>query len=149
MVHSDVWSTNLEIFRNLFVNYNFECKKPREKSRGVAIYIDKEHDYTRLDLHIGYESIEDLWIILKLKNNNLLVGGVYRHPDVNINKFNRNLKAFFDGIIVNKNIKNVDRVIMLGNININLLNIHEKDTSSYLDIMARSNFASMINHQQN
>ena len=77
--------------------------------------------------------IENKWLSFKINNQKVILGGIYRHPNGEVDHFNNALKNTLNKIDDNT------LAIVLGDININLLNEDDAKRNHYLN-----NFLSII-----
>ena len=69
--------------------YNMYCCNLATRAGGAAIFIREELQCQQLSaIKIKADGCEDVWVELKINNNeSLIVGSVYRHPSTNIKGF--------------------------------------------------------------
>ena len=82
--------------------------------------------------------IENIWVSFKIKNQKIIVGGIYRHPHGEIDHFNNAL---------NNAISKIDEntlAIVLGDINIDLLAENDAKRNHYLNNLFEHNFLPCI-----
>ena len=122
---------------------NTDC--PTESSKGgVRLYISKKFNYkSRNDLQIyKSEKLESTFaeIITDKGKKNLIVGCIYKHPDMPVDEFNVHLSKTFEKLI-NENKK----VIILGDFNIDLMktDIHS-ESSDFLDLITSNSLIPLI-----
>ena len=91
------------------------CCNSVTRAGGVAIFIREELQCQQLSaIKIKADGCEDVWVELKINNNeSLVVGSVYRHASTNIKSFE---DAFFH---VFKTFKTNQNYVVLGDFNIN------------------------------
>ena len=102
--------------------YKFMHKNSSTKASEIAFYVKKEWSYTLLNsAGLNLNAVEDLWIKFEAKPVPITVGVIYRHPKYDVDS----LTSFGDEL-ANKlhsyNLNNA-KYCILGDININLLNI--------------------------
>ena len=112
---------------------------------GVALILRKnkfdninELDPIKLNCNCSNCKIENKWLSFKVKNQEFIVGGIYRHPNGNKEHFNAALRGSLNKI------KSNSIAITLGDININLLDADNEQTSSYLNCYLENNFIPCI-----
>ena len=144
---SETWLThaNYECFN--ICGYNIENQFRSDKSGGgVSICVSHEIEYTlRNEFNFCNEYIESLFIeIPKSEFNfdkNIIVGTVYRPPNTEIEEF---IKYLDDILVKLKAEQNI--IYLLGDFNINLLNIENHTQSSdFLDLLYSHSFMPLIN----
>ena len=82
--------------------------------------------------------IENLWISFRINNQKVILGGVYRHPNGEIDHFNNALKNTISKIDDNT------LAIILGDINIDLLNENDAKRNNYINNYFEHNFIPCI-----
>ena len=138
------------MFRNEFTDHHIYIDKPVSKNDkstkgGVALILRKnkfdnitELDPINLNCNCSNCKIENKWLSFKIKNQDFIVGGIYRHPKGNIEHFNSALRGTIN------NIKANTIALTLGDININLLDTDNVHVSSYLNSYLENNFIPCI-----
>ena len=118
---------------------------PTESSKGGAfLYINNKINYKmRNDLQI-YKSkeLESIFIeIIESKGQNIIIGCIYKHPNMSINDFQDNYLTNLLNILSREN----KSTILMGDYNINLLQYDtQKDVSDFLDNMYTHSFIPYI-----
>ena len=109
---------------------------------GVAIYLHQKFQHTLrtdLSLIISNDS-ESIFIEINAQPKNIIIGVIYRLPDLSINSFNKNIANLTE--IINNDHK---IAYLSGDFNINLLNTNtHKGTSEFLSNLFQSNFYPLI-----
>ena len=82
--------------------------------------------------------IESKIIKLNVNKQNIIIGCVYRHPNGHVAHFNDSLQKAFN--YINKK----DTFIVGGDINIDLLKLHNKTTEDYFNYYIENNFIPCI-----
>jgi hypothetical protein len=132
--------TEIYIYQKELKFYNIEgfhlFAKPREFNRGGGIIIYVKNDLKINEINIELLSTESL--ILNL-NNCVNIVALYRPPS--------NCKKTFLDELKNKILKNkeLNNTIIIGDININILDNDDRDCEKYVDILAKSGFECNIN----
>ena len=114
---------------------HFDC--PTESTKGGArLYFSEKFNYKRRDDLRIYESkqLESVFVeILSEKNGqNLIVGCVYKHPNLDVSDFNNYLHRLLEKISGENK-----KIVLLGDFNIDLLKLDLHDDSSmYFDIIS-------------
>ena len=138
----ETWlSTDLEN-QALFDSYNaiFRHKQPQKKGGGLAIFIGKTLSYqVRSDIVIPealHNIFDCLFVDIYVNKSKYTIGLMYRSPSHNsIPEVNR----FLQDILETQD-REGSKLILLGDLNINLLNVGiHAPTAEYLDIMVSSN----------
>ena len=143
IVLSEIWSYNIENYRNIFGEnkYDFFYDLPVGSNiGGVGIYVKKSlNAKVRKDLHIKFYpdyKCENIWIDVSVNKEKFTVAGIYRHPNQNIQKFFELIEPSL--LLVNR-AKSV--CFGLGDVNIDLLKYDQNNyTKTYLDNLISYNF---------
>lgn len=141
------------IFKNLlptlniqFSGYNFEYVPTESKTGGVGMYLSSKLNYKlRPDLKIyKTKELESLFVeLLFPKRKNIIVGCVYKHPNMTTQDFNDNYLELF----LHETIHEKKQIIIAGDFNFNLLKYsHHNGTSNFVDKMFSYNFIPKILH---
>ena len=130
-------------------NYIIEHTPTESLAGGALLYINKKHAYKLCnDLIIYCDSeLESVFIeVILPKTSNLIVGCIYRHPNMNIESFNDNyLAPLLDKLSKESNKK----IFLLGDFNIDLLKFDTSNkVSNFLDDLS-SNFLPSSNSSSN
>ena len=110
--------------------YNFEFTATECSSSSTAVYIKKGLNYKlRKDLEI-YKSkqLESTFIEVNLKNEKIVIGCIYRHPSMELSKFNSN---YFTNLLDTLSSEN-KTVVLLGDFNVDLLKYDQNSNISDL-----------------
>ena len=104
-------------------------------------------------IHLSYKCCSDLNIYKKNelestfietvnpKKSNIVVGVIYRNPSMNLTDFNCN---FLNKLLENTSIEQ-NSLLLLGDLNVNLLNYNEHNqTNGFLDSLASNSFILLI-----
>ena len=116
--------------------YSHESCPTESAAGGTLLYISNNLSYKpRNDLCI-YKSkeLESAFIeILSPKKTNVIVGCIYRHPDMQLNEFN----DYYINNLLDKLSKENKTVFLLGDFNIDLLNYDQHSlTNEFLDSLS-------------
>ena len=102
---------------------------------GVRLYFSENFNYKRRkDLRI-YESkkLESVFIevLSERSKENMIIGCIYKHPEMNISDFNKSLHSLLQKVSNEKK-----KLVLMGDFNVDLLkiDIHD-DSSSYFDLI--------------
>ena len=85
---------NDEFFTNIRLDGYMEFSTPTNTNKGgTIIYAKKTFDiFERIDLNICDDMYESTWVKIKNKNSkNIICGVIYRHPNDNIQNYNKYL----------------------------------------------------------
>ena len=112
-------------------DFNFESVNSPSNFGGVGVFISNRFNYTvRNDLCLNVSHCEDLWVDIKLENNDkFTLGIVYRHPG-------HKYMSFCDKLCNNLNNLNLSKskYMVVGDINIDLLKYNvASDVTSYVN----------------
>ena len=78
---------------------------------------------------------ENVWIQLTKTETTIIIRGIYRHPKGNITHFNGSLANSLE------NIKETEMCILVGDMNIDLINLDNQKTYDYLTSLLSQNFS--------
>lgn len=117
--------------------YNESAKN---RNDGVVVFILSHYNYTSSIVNISDNKCIELEITLHNKNK-MKITGVYRSPSGNPEMFVEQLGNYLERT---KN-KFVKHHMIIGDINLNLLDDNDGTVSDYLNILAEYNFNSLIN----
>ena len=124
--------------------YNHESMPTESNKGGVLFYVKNSNKYKcRADLTFSSpKELESLFIeIDRSKSKNIIVGGVYKHPNYNTNELIVHLKNVFE-VVKSEN----KELILMGDFNINLLDYEEKETvSNFADFIFQNSMQPHIN----
>ena len=124
--------------------YNFCFNFTESTHGGTGFFTSEKLNYkVRNDLNMCQPgNLESTFIELILPfKRNLVLGCVYKHPRMKINEFNEN---FLDPVLEKRD-KERKTCLLMGDFNINLLNIEsDKLVSNFYDLMASRYFAPSI-----
>lgn len=102
--------------------YTF-CRNDRNgRGVGVGIYINAcfKHDILLLDNHqLPSGTLEHIWVKINVSGKNFVFGVLYRPPHANIHA----CVSYLDEIL-SYLVTNFDNIVILGDVNVNLLNEH-------------------------
>ena len=150
---TEVRNTTIGLIDKEFPDYHiFLDNAPPTKGAkgGVALLLKKEkfNQITELDFNPKFNlkktcaehncQIETKWLSFKIKNQNVIIGGIYRHPKGNIEHFTNALKDTISHINSNT------LAIILGDINIDLLQENDPKVNNYLNNFYEKNFIPCI-----
>ena len=142
--------TNIGIIDKEFPDFHIYLDNPTTAKGGVALLLrkDKFVQITDLDQNNDFNLknkckcrnclIENKWVSFKIGNQKVILGGIYRHPNGEIDHFNEALKNTLS------HIHDDTLAIILGDININLLNEDDAKTNNYLNNYLEHNFIPCI-----
>ena len=124
-------------------NYSFETTPTESTAGGTMLYVSNRLSYKpRTDLNMYKKNeLESIFIeIINSKKSNIVVGCVYKHPNMDVSDFNSLINQLLDKIS-----KEQKQIFLLGDFNINLLNYHEhQPTNEFLDSLASNSIIPYI-----
>ena len=143
IVLSEIWSTNIDFYENIFDDYIFYSDIPSTIG-GVGMYVKGS-----LRVKVNHElkiitqadcKVENLWIEINKHKTKYVVGGIYRHPNQNVNTFND---------ILSDKLAQISRAkkpcIIVGDINIDFMKITNNNcTKDYLNNLLVNNCLPML-----
>ena len=116
-------------------NYSFESTPTESSAGGTLLYISNRLSYKpRFDLNIVKKNqVESTFIeIINTKKTNIVVGCIYKHPNMDVLEFNNHLNQMLEKVS-----KEQKQIFLLGDFNINLLNYNvHLPTNDFLDSLA-------------
>ena len=142
---TEIRLTSRELIEKEFPDHDIYIDEPTTKTGGVALLLRKnkfdnitELDPIKQNRNCVNCLIENKWLSFKINNQECTIGGIYRHPTGNIAHFNDALNGTISKIKANS------LAITLGDININLMNEENVNTSTYLNNYFVNNFIPCI-----
>ena len=135
---------NNSLTTNVNIGYNFQHTPTESKAGASLMYISDKISYKmRNDLNIYCsKQLESVFIEVLIPNKqNQLIGTVYKHPSMNVSKFNHEYLTDILTKIKNEN-KNI---ILMGDFNVNLINYYKnRGTDEFLELLFNHNFTPQI-----
>ena len=146
IVLSEIGSDASPYFSSILNEYTCMYELPNGNDYGgVAIYVNHDLKVSeRDDLKLlktckcSKCSFESVWIDVIKHHETFTIGGIYRHPGGNTAHFNTAVEVTLSKL--NKN----DSCIMMGDVNINLLNIDGTITTYYISSVMSHGFVPYI-----
>ena len=145
IVLSEIWSYSISLFTNLFPGYCFYYDLPCDSNvGGIGIYVRSTLSHCILDAFKIYRDsnnqVENIWMEVIKDCRKYIIGGIYRHPSSNINKFSEKMDNTL-ALISKQKLS----CLIAGDINIDLKNFHiHLDTKAYLDTLILNNFLPVV-----
>ena len=108
IVLSEVWTYNMQFYKNIFSNYSLFHDFPVDSNiGGVGMYIKNDLN-PKLNTSLHLESnlsckVESVWLLIVKQGVTFNIGGIYRHTGHSIAEFSNRL----DKILTKFNAKNV------------------------------------------
>lgn len=136
---SETWlNSGIPTSRVNIDGYKFIRSDRDTRGGGIGIYVSNY-----LETEIVYRNcsflLEEVWIKIKLKNINIILGTIYRPPTSNVADF---LDSFENSL--SQLYTNCHDIICGGDINIDLLNIDEPKTLSFMKTIELFNLKQVI-----
>lgn len=105
----------------------------KHKGSGVGMYIHNKHNFTKLNsLSICNENIETLFVSITNLEQPTTVGVLYRPPSGSMKLFNKELQSLLSTI------QTCSNTYILGDFNVNLLNLINSQDEEFEEIMLTS-----------
>ena len=144
---TEIRKCTIGIIDKEFPNFHIFIDNPTLAKGGVALLLRKNKisNIAELD-NLSLKNsctchnchIENKWLSFNIDNQKVIVGGIYKHPKSNTDHFNTALKSTINQI------KDNTLAIILGDININLLNENNEKVNTYLNTLFEKNFIPCI-----
>jgi len=139
IILSEIWSYNLNFYQDILKGYVLFFELPLSSSiGGVGMFVKTSlYPKLRCDLNLPSSSVKCECLFLEIIKNNskYIVGGIYRHPNQNIEQFCNIFQS-----TLNKICKSKIPCLLAGDINIDFLKVEEnKHTSDYLNNLLLNN----------
>jgi hypothetical protein len=103
IVISEIWTSNIQFYYNIFEGYNFYYSLPAtNKTGGIGVYV--KHNLKQLDIAQDKLTVpitdeyEDIWIKTSNDQNKYNPGCEYRHPNSHIDNFQAALENSLNNI---------------------------------------------------
>lgn len=134
---SETWlSSNVSNTSISISNYNLIRKDRDNRGGGVAAYVHKSLNFKLINSNA---LIEQLWFSLKLKSSTYVFGVIYRSPSLNY-------KTFIDELEISFTLCTSvsDKIICLGDVNINMLFPSNPPTKYFIEFLKCFNLTQHI-----
>ena len=147
---TEIRKTTVGIIDKEFPNYHIYIDNPSQAKGGVAVLLrkDKIDQITELDMQPNFNIkntcncckcvVENKWLSFKIDNQEVIVGGIYRHPKGDTDHFDIALNNILNQINDNT------LAIIAGDINMNLIDEERDDVNTYLNNLFDKNFIPCI-----
>ena len=115
---------------------SFHYTKPKlNKCGGILLIIDKNSDYKITnDYNINIKTVDEIWMEYNTeKNKKTLIAFIYRHPINLHHEIDSFIKQLETSIKNAENKKIYNTIIIVGDVNINLLNNKNKEVEDYIN----------------
>lgn len=119
--------------------YNFFRMDRDDRGGGVGVYIRADLQATVLDIVRVDRSLEQLWLAVKISNVNYAIGVLYRPPS----------QSVIDAVdLLEDSVTNVlpisDQIILIGDINIDLLKLHNNACNLFYNFLESVNLTQIV-----
>ena len=147
---TEIRKTHIGIIDKEFNEFHIYTDIPQLNSGGVAILLRKNkfEQITELDSNDNFNlknnctcnncQVENKWLSFKVNNQEIVLGGIYRHPKGNVEHFNKALNNTLNHINENS------IAIILGDTNINLMLENKETVDTYLNNFYVKNYIPCI-----
>ena len=147
---TEIRKTHIGIIDKEFNEFHIYTDIPQLNSGGVAILLRKNkfEQITELDSNDNFNlknnctcnncQVENKWLSFKVNNQEIVLGGIYRHPKGNVEHFNKALNNTLNHINENS------IAIILGDTNINLMLENKETIDTYLNNFYVKNYIPCI-----
>ena len=145
IVLTEIWSTNIEFYRNILPGYNFYYDLPTSgKVGGVGLYVKDMYVHHILPLYklpSGSTSrVENIWMEVVKNATKYIIGGIYRHPNQKIGDFKDAMEVTLSNLSAQKS-----PCFIAGDVNIDISKCSvNKDTAEYVENLILNNFTPTI-----
>lgn len=141
IILSETWLTNSSVCLCRIEGYiGFHTIRQLGRSGGVSVFVRGCYEAVQVDVaNISDETSESCGVRLKLNNNHVYVIGVYRQQSDSVINFNEK----FD-LLLHMPIFYNQKVIVGGDLNINLLDENDNNTQEFMTNMHMLNFLPVI-----
>ena len=148
---TEIRKTSVGIINKEFPDFDIFIDNPVLAKGGVAILLRKNKfdQITEIDAQNNFNlktcgcnncHIENKWLSFKIQNQDVILGGIYRHPNSNSNV--EHFTTALDNTL--SQINNGTLAIVLGDININLLDENNHKVNQYINNLLEKNFIPCI-----
>ena len=145
IVLSEIWTTNINFYVNSLPHYSFYYDIPLySKVGGVGIFVSNDVKHEEIVEYKLASSacnlIENVWLEITKNHKKYVIGGIYRHPNQQIDNFKSSLEA-----VLNKISTRRYPCLIAGDINIDLVKCDSnRKTMEYVDTLLLNNFVPTI-----
>ena len=143
---SEIGKEGYRYLKSIFPNHDYEIDLPKKNAYGgVAIVAKTDFKMTLKEewkllkeCDCARCQFEGVWAEIKYDNRSIIIGCIYRHPNGNIEHFIKQYSNILEQMPMDSTCING------GDINIDLLNINNKDVLSYVTELSLFNFSPKI-----
>ena len=136
---TETGKVNIEWAESIFEGYKSLYQLPTSNKGGAGMLIKKnsfdnfseiiDDKYcVKKNCECSLCEVESIWVKLENNGKEFITGSIYRHPNGNVKHFVEAIEHIFS------NINDKIFYIVAGDININLLNINDENTTKYVNI---------------
>ena len=145
IVMSEIWTTNINFYVNSLPQYTLYYDIPTtSKVGGVGIFVRNDVKHEEI---VEYKmtssasnSIENVWLEITKNHKKYIIGGIYRHPNQQIDNFKLSLET-----VLNKISTQRCPCLIAGDINIDLVKCDSnRKTADYVDTLLLNNFVPTV-----
>ena len=147
---TEIRHTTIGLINKEFPGFHIFIDEPSTAKGGVALLLRKDRfsQITEIDKNSNQHLkntcncskclIESKWISCKSNDQNIIIGGIYRHPKGDVDHYNNALKNTISHISENT------LAVILGDINIDLLQENDAKVNAYLNNFFEKSFIPCI-----
>ena len=147
---TEIRFSTIGLIQKEFPDFDIFIDNPTTAKGGVALLLKNDNfkEVTEIDFDDKFNLknklvgsnclVENKWLSFKIGNQNIILGGIYRHPHREMDNFNNALNNVLENISGN------DLAIILGDFNINLLDENDTKVNCYLNNFFANNFIPCI-----
>ena len=141
LILSEIWKNNIDFYQNILDGYDLHTDLPVDSCvGGIGIFVKKALPCKlRPDMRLQSSNLhktENLWLEISKNKTKYIVGGIYRHPNQNIQEFSDLIEP-----TLNKISKGKLPCFIAGDINIDFLKVEiNKNTENCLNNLLVHNF---------
>ena len=140
LVISETWFMEGSI-KNIPNYKGYHVTRPGGRGGGISIYVRDNLESVAIDLaSFQTNTIEINTVKLKIRNQDIHIIGIYRPHSDSISNFTATLRQILETPPFSSM-----KVILTGDLNINLLNIQNDSISDFIDVMQSSHYLPVIN----
>ena len=141
IILSEIWAINIDFYCNILPWYTFHYDLPKDSHvGGVGIYISDTFTQCELNEYkisnSNVSRVENIWLEVTRNSNKYIIGGIYRHPNQNVQDFTVKMKE-----VLGKISAQALPCVLAGDFNMDLTKcIHNNQVAEYVDNLLTNNF---------
>lgn len=120
-------------------NYNIIRTDREGRGGGVAFYLKAPYKFKKYYSSSSENVLEQLWLMVQFKNRKVALGVIYRPPNAHVEMCLNELSTIIEQIYLEAN-----SVILLGDININLLDLNSTDSNKFNILLTNFDLCQVI-----